>query len=97
MENYSIEIQQLPAHPKGLPTTSTSNTYITTSHTEGLEPIIGLPTSRLHVVFATNAKSLSSKCWAVMAIRAKILAATRRLVLVVVGFGLLAWRDETSK
>eukprot|EP00962_Isochrysis_galbana_P043271 scaffold16438_cov144-Isochrysis_galbana.AAC.2 len=39
------------------------------------------------------ARSRSSKCWTVIAMRASTLAATRRLA----GFGLEAWRDVTSK
>eukprot|EP00962_Isochrysis_galbana_P006994 scaffold1886_cov77-Isochrysis_galbana.AAC.1 len=39
------------------------------------------------------ARSLSSKCWTVIAMRASTLAATRRLA----GFGLEAWREVTSK
>eukprot|EP00962_Isochrysis_galbana_P014676 scaffold4201_cov119-Isochrysis_galbana.AAC.11 len=39
------------------------------------------------------ARSLSSKCWTVIAIRARTLAATRRLA----GLGLEAWRAVTSK
>eukprot|EP00962_Isochrysis_galbana_P004055 scaffold1130_cov127-Isochrysis_galbana.AAC.7 len=39
------------------------------------------------------ARSLSSKCWTVIAMRASTLAATRRLA----GFGLEAWRAVTSK